>query len=113
MLTRHAPALGTAPQHSATSLRSVRFFVQRVQHERGMGVCSSGAHFGGHPDRLHQFLRRSACSACCLGVPLDAVWALGNVRDRDRDGDDLLDLCWQSAVGEDRVAEGIKSRLLR
>ena len=44
-----------------------------------------------------------------LGVSLDAVRALGNVRYRD--GDDLLNLGRQRALRENLLAEGMKGRL--
>src|SRR5215467_6475724 len=43
-------------------------------------------------------------------MPVDAIRALRDVRDGDRD--DLLDLCRESSVGEGSLAEGFKGGLL-
>lgn len=74
-----------------------------------MGVGTAGAHFCGDPDCLHQFLFRGAMSQRGLGMALDAIRALGDMRDRDRD--DLLHLCRQGAVCEDFLAERLESCL--
>src|SRR5918999_3742778 len=77
--------------------------VQRLEGERRMGVSAARAHLRGDPDRLHQFLRRRAVSQRRLGASFDAVWALRDVRDRDRD--QLLGLARQRAIPEHGLAE--------
>jgi hypothetical protein len=71
-----------------------------------MSVGASGPHLGGDPNCFHELLSRCTLAQRCLGVPLDAVWALCDVRDGY--GDDLLGLRGQRAVGEDSLAEGIE-----
>jgi hypothetical protein len=63
-----------------------------------MSVGASGAHLGGDPNCFHELLSRCTVAQRRLGVPLDAVWALCDVRDGY--GDDLLGLRGQRAVGE-------------
>ena len=72
-------------------------------------VGASGAHLGGHPYRFHQLLTCGAVPECGFGVPLDAVWALRHVRDRNRD--QLLGFDRQRTVGEHLTAEGLKGFL--
>ena len=43
------------------------------QHERGMGECTSGSHFGRHPDGFHQLLGRRSRPLRRLRVTGDAV----------------------------------------
>jgi hypothetical protein len=62
-----------------------------------MSVGASGPHLGGDPNCFHELLSRCTLAQRCLGVPLDAVWALCDVRDGY--GDDLLGLRGQRAVG--------------
>jgi hypothetical protein len=71
-----------------------------------MSVGASGPHLGGNPDCFHELLSRCTVAQRRLGVPLDAVWALCDVRDGY--GDDLLGLRGQHAVGEDSLAEDIE-----
>jgi len=49
-----------------------------------MSVGASGAHFSRDPDRLDQLLLCRAMPQRCLGVTLDAVGALRDVRHRNR-----------------------------
>ena len=68
-----------------------------------MGVGASRAHLGGHPDRFHELLGRGAFAKRGFGVAPDAVWALRDVRHRDRN--QLLGLPGQRTVPEDDLAE--------
>ena len=74
-----------------------------------MSKGSAGPHLGGHPDRLHQFLRGGAGPLSGLGVPLDAIGALGDMGDGN--GNQLLRLGVESTIGEHLAAERIERRL--
>jgi hypothetical protein len=63
-----------------------------------MGVGAAGAHLGRDPDRFHQLLARGARTQGRLGMALDAIGALRDVRDGDRD--ELLCLARKGAVRE-------------
>jgi hypothetical protein len=71
-----------------------------------MSVGAPSPHLGGDPNCFHELLWRCTVAQRRLGVPLDAVRALRDVRDCD--GDDLLGLRGQRPVGEDSLAEGIE-----
>src|SRR5450631_2303468 len=77
-----------------------------LQSQGGVGEGTPGAHLSGHPDRLHDLLGGVALAKRQLGVALDAVWALGHVRDSY--GDELLGFLGESAVGEDGLAERLE-----
>ncbi len=77
-----------------------------AQGEGGVGESTPGAHLRGHPDRLHDLLGGVALAHRQLGVAVDAVRALGHVRDGN--GDELLGLLRQRAVGEDSLAEALE-----
>src|SRR5688572_24693458 len=72
-----------------------------------MGIGAACAHLGGYPDRLHDFFRRRTVPQRRLGVAANTVRTLRDVRRCD--GDQLLDLGRQRAVGEDALAEGGES----
>jgi hypothetical protein len=63
-----------------------------------MRIGASRPHLGRNPDRLHQFLTRSAVAECRVRVPFDSILALRHVRYRDCD--QLPILGWQRAVRE-------------
>jgi hypothetical protein len=71
-----------------------------------MSVGAPSPHLGGDPNCFHELLWRCTVAQRRLGVPLDAVRALRDVRDCD--GDDLLGLRGQRSLGEDSLAEGIE-----
>jgi hypothetical protein len=71
-----------------------------------MSVGAPSPHLGGDPNCFHELLWCRTVAQRRLGVPLDAVRALGDVRDRD--GDDLLGLRGKRPLGEDSLAEGIE-----
>ena len=73
--------------------------------ERQGRVCvgAARAHLGRDPDRLHQLPLVGTLAQRRLGMALDAVRALGDVGDGN--GDQLLGLRVQRAVGEDLLAE--------
>ena len=75
-----------------------------------MRIGATGAHFGSHPDRLHQFFRRRACAQCRFGMAVDAVRTLCHVGHRNRDY--LLGLCRERAVSKDSFTERVKGGLL-
>jgi hypothetical protein len=50
-----------------------------------MSVGTSCSHFGGNPDRFHQFLSGSSMAKSRLGVTFNAVWALRHVCHCDGD----------------------------
>jgi hypothetical protein len=107
--TCRTPADATVPGQADTpsghdvGLRGLDGF----QGQGRVGESTSGSHLCGDPDRLHDLLRSIALSDGQLGVALDAVWALGHVRDGYRD--QLLGLLGQRAVGEDGLAEALES----
>jgi hypothetical protein len=68
-----------------------------------MSEGAAGAHFGGHPDGLHQLLLGRAVAQRGAGVALVALGALGDVGVGN--GDELLGLGWQGPLGEDFFAE--------
>ena len=74
-----------------------------------MGEGGAGAHFRRDPDRFHQFLMRGALAQRRARVTADAIRALRDVRDRDRD--DVLDLGREGSVGEDRLPEFVECTL--
>ena len=51
----------------------------------GTGIGAAGAHLGRDPDRFHQLLARGARTQGRLGMDLDVIGALRDVRDGDRD----------------------------
>jgi hypothetical protein len=71
-----------------------------------MIVGAPSPHLGGDPNCFHELLWGCTVPQCRLGMPLDAVRALGDVRDCD--SDDVLDLRGQDPIGEDSLAEGIE-----
>jgi hypothetical protein len=82
---------------------------QGSDHEAGVGKGSASPHLGSHPDRFHQFLRRSACPLSGFGMSLDAIGALGDMSDGD--GNQLLRLGIESAITEYLATERIECRL--
>jgi hypothetical protein len=64
-----------------------------VQGQVRVGEGATSSHLRGDPDRLHDLLGSVALADVQLGVALDAVWALGDVRDGYRD--ELLGLLGQ------------------
>ena len=77
------------------------------QGQGRVGEGTSGSHLRGHPDRLHDFRGGVALADGQIGVAVDAVRALGHVRDGYRD--ELLGFLGQRAVGEDGLAEALES----
>ena len=71
-----------------------------------MGIGAAGAHLGRDPDRFHQLLARGARTQGRLGVALNAIGALRDMRDGDRD--ELLCLARKGAVREYLLAEGLE-----
>jgi hypothetical protein len=88
---------------SAGLLALFAHLVHRLDRDHRMRVGGAGAHFGGDPDRLHHLGLGRTALQCQLGVAADAVRALRDVRRRD--GDQLLGLGRQRAVGEGTLAE--------
>lgn len=74
-----------------------------------MRVGTTGSHLGSDPDRLHNFLLGRAMLYRCFGMTLDAIRALRDVGGRD--GDKLLCLGRQRAVGEYEFAERVERSL--
>jgi hypothetical protein len=64
-----------------------------------MSVGAPSLHLGGDPNCFHELLWRCTVAQRRLGVSLDAVWALRDVRDCD--GDDLFGLRGQRPLGEE------------
>jgi hypothetical protein len=64
-----------------------------VQGQVRVGEGATSSHLRDDPDRLHDLLGSVALADVQLGVALDAVWALGDVRDGYRD--ELLGLLGQ------------------
>ena len=73
-----------------------------------MRECCAGAHFRRHPDRFHQLLMRSAFAQRGARVAANAIRALRDVRDGD--GNDVLGLGGEGAIGEDRLPELVECR---
>jgi hypothetical protein len=74
-----------------------------------MRISAACPHLGGHRDRLHQLLRRCAVPQRGLGVSVNAI---GASRDMGHgDGDELLRLGGQGALGENLVTERSERRL--
>src|SRR5699024_12872855 len=69
-------------------------------------VGPSGTHLGGDPDRFHDLLVGGSGLRRQASVALDAVGALGDVRDRD--GDELLRAPIERAVFEHGLAGGFE-----
>ena len=69
-----------------------------------MRVGGSGTHLRSHPDRLHDLLGCGAVTFGSTGMGANAVRALRNVRDSDRD--QLLRFHRQRPVCENALAEG-------
>ena len=72
---------------------------------------AAGAHFGGDPDGLHDLLRIRTFPAGQLGVPLDAIGALRDVRNRN--GDELFGLAIERTVCEHRAAKLLERSMCR
>jgi len=70
-------------------------------------VGGAGAHFGGDPNRFHQFLFGRPFFQSALRVTTDAIRALGHMRYRDRN--ELLGLRRQRAIGKHALAERSES----
>lgn len=84
-------------------------FLHLLKRERRMGIGTAGAHFRGDPDRFHQFLLGGAVPQRGLGMAPNAVWALGDMRNRD--SNDLLHFCLQRTIRKDLLAKGLKGRV--
>ena len=80
------------------------------KHQARMRIGSARAHLCRDPDRLHQLVRGRPCPQRRSGVPLDAVRALGHVRDGDCD--DLLVFRRKRAVRKDRFPQSVERCLL-
>src|SRR5688572_23573764 len=72
-----------------------------------MSVGATRAHLRGDPNCLHDFVRRCAMAHRSLGVAAYAIRTLSNVRHCD--GNQLLSLNCQGAVGEHALAESCES----
>lgn len=72
-----------------------------------MRVGAASAHFGCHPDRLHDLLVARTLALGGARVALDAVRALRGMRHGD--GNELLGDRGQRAVGENRPTETLES----
>lgn len=77
-----------------------------VERQHRMGIGAASAHLGGDPDRFHDLGFARLMPQCRLRVTLDAIGALGDMGDGD--GDQLLGLCIQGAIGEHSPAEHLE-----
>ena len=75
-----------------------------------MRIGAPRSHLRRHPDRFHELFRRSTSAERGLRVPLDAIRALRDVRDRN--GEDLLHFGRKRTLGENRLPKCLERRLL-
>src|SRR5690606_20363885 len=84
--------------------------IHRVEGDDRVRIGAAGTHLGGDPDRLHDLLLGRALAHRLLGVPIDAVRALGDMRHGD--GDQLLRLLVEG-TGREHLGAELRERRSR
>src|SRR3546814_16784058 len=83
--------------------------IDGIQGQGGMGVSAARPHLGSHPDGFHDFLLFVALFYGKLGMALDAIREMGNMRHSN--SNKLLGLLRQGVFGEFGTAKGLSCSL--